>query len=122
MRKDQELPLVAAGTRVTDVLVTMTTTAGRPGAALVTGASGELVGIFTDGDLRRLLEVRGPAELESPVDEFMGRRPKSVRPDQLVEEAETLMRKHRIDQIAVLDARGRPVGLLDVQDLLDIRL
>jgi arabinose-5-phosphate isomerase len=125
MRKDAELPLVKSGSRVTEVMMTMSSTPGRPGAALVTEegtAECELLGIFTDGDLRRLLETGNASRLEWPVDEFMGRDPKSIRPDQLVEEAQRLMSEHRVDQIPVVDDRCRPVGLLDVQDLLDVRI
>jgi arabinose-5-phosphate isomerase len=122
MRKEEELPLVSPGMKVKDVLVAMTRTKGRPGAALVVDAEGRLVGIFTDGDLRRLHQDDDGTRLDQPVDEFMGRAPKRVRPDALVEEAERILRQHQIDQIAVVDDDGRPVGLLDVQDLLHTRL
>jgi len=121
MRTEGELPLVPLGTRVRDVILTMSRTKGRPGAALVVDGEQRLAGIFTDGDLRRLLEV-GSAELERPVDAFMGRDPKTVAPDALVDDAEYLLRAHKIDQIAVVDTTGKAVGLLDVQDLLDTRV
>jgi arabinose-5-phosphate isomerase len=121
MRTGEELPLVARATRVVDVILTMSRTKGRPGAALVVGEDEKLVGIFTDGDLRRLLEGGDPARLEQPVERFMGKTPKSVRPDALVDEAERLLRQHKIDQIAVVDVELRAVGLLDVQDLLSTR-
>ena len=121
MRTGDELPLVPCGTHVVDVVLTMSSTPGRPGAALVTGDDGQLQGIFTDGDLRRLLEKGGSVRLDVPVDEFMGRSPKTVSPDALVDEAEGIRREHKIDQIAVVDEGGRPIGLLDVQDLLDTR-
>lgn len=122
MRKGPELPLVKSGERVRQVMVTMSSTPGRPGAALIIDEKGELSGIFTDGDLRRLLESGEVSRLDEPVDEFMGRSPKFIRPDQLVEEAQALIRENRVDQIPVLDENRRPVGLLDVQDLLDVRL
>ena len=122
MRKGDELPLVAPGTPVAEVLHTMTSTKGRPGAALVVDGDGVLRGIFTDGDLRRLLELGNGSRLDAPVDDHMGRDPKSVRPDALVDEAERLLREYRIDQIPVVDAAGKAVGLLDIQDLLHTRL
>ena len=97
----------------------MGATPGRPGAALITGKGGRLVGIFTDGDLRRLLDEHGEIRAQAAIDGYMGLHPKSIRPDQLVHEAHKLMREHRIDQLAVIDEERRPVGLLDVQDLLD---
>jgi arabinose-5-phosphate isomerase len=122
MRKDRELPLVAAGQALSAALHTMGATPGKPGAALIVAADGRLVGIFTDGDLRRLIEERGSVRREEPIDSYMTRDPKCVSPDQLVEEAERTLREYRVDQIPVIDDERRPVGLLDVQDLLDTHL
>jgi len=120
MRTGAELPLVPLGTRVKDVLLTMSRTPGRPGAALIVDGGRHLVGIFTDGDLRRLLE-RDHNQIGHPVDEFMGRAPKTIAPEAFLDDAERLLRAHKIDQIAVVDAAGKAVGLIDVQDLLDTR-
>jgi arabinose-5-phosphate isomerase len=122
MRTGAELPLVSSGAVVRDVLLKMSLTPGRPGAALVVDGGGRLLGIFTDGDFRRLLENGDTSRLEAPIDEYMGRNPKFVAPEQLVEEAQRVLSEHRVDQIPVLDGEGRPVGLLDVQDVLDIRI
>ena len=121
MRRGRELPLVRLGTRVLDVVLTMSRTPGRPGAALIVEEGGRLRGIFTDGDLRRLLEGGAVSRLERPVDEVMGQAPKRIGPDALVDEAERVLREHKIDQIAVVDEAGVAVGLIDVQDLLDTR-
>jgi arabinose-5-phosphate isomerase len=120
MRTGVELPLVPLGTRVVDVILTMSQTPGRPGSALIVDAERRLEGIFTDGDLRRLLQS-GTLHLEEPVDGFMGRAPKTISPEAFVDDAERELRAHKIDQIAVVDAEGRAVGLVDVQDLLDTR-
>ena len=122
MRKGEQLPLVACGTPLSEVLMTTSRTPGRPGAALVVDPDGRLAGIFTDGDLRRVLETGGPSRLAEAVDGHMGRDPKSVGPDQLVEEAARLLREFRIVQVPVVDGEGRPVGLLDVQEILDVRV
>jgi arabinose-5-phosphate isomerase len=121
MRTGAELPLVPLGTAVVQVILIMSRTTGRPGAALIVDRAQRLAGIFTDGDLRRLLE-RGIAQLESPVDGFMGRAPKTIGPEAFVDDAERLLREHKIDQIAVVDAAGKAIGLVDVQDLLDTRI
>jgi arabinose-5-phosphate isomerase len=121
MRKDRELPLCPLGTTLGEVLRVMGETPGRPGAALIVAPDGGLAGIFTDGDLRRLLEERGQIGREEPIDAFMVTAPKSVHTDALLEEAERLLREHKIDQMPVLDDQQRPVGLLDVQDILDTR-
>ena len=122
MRSGDELPLVAPDKTVSEVLIAMTQTPGRPGAALVVETDGVLVGIFTDGDLRRLLQGGRREALDGPVGDVMGREPKSVGPDPLVEEAKHLMQESKVDQVPVVDETGRAVGLLDVQDLLEIRI
>ena len=75
---------------------------------------------FTDGDLRRLLDVDN-FDVNRPVRDVMHTNPKQVAPERLVEEAARLMRENKVDQVPVIDAHGRPVGLLDVQDLLAAR-
>lgn len=120
MRKDEFLPLVTSGTSVADALIQTSRTKGRPGASLVVGAGGELAGIFTDGDLRRLLEGGSFERLERPIDEYMARTPKVLRPSDLAVDAHRLLRENRIDMAPVIDEENRPVGLLDVQDLIEV--
>jgi arabinose-5-phosphate isomerase len=122
MRKGEELPLARSGASLWEVLEVMNNTPGRPGAALILSPDGKLAGIFTDGDLRRLLQKRDIDFLKLPIDELFVRNPKFVGPGVLVEEAERMLKEHRVDQLPVLDEDGRPVGLLDVQDLLDVRI
>ncbi|MCL4127382.1 UNVERIFIED_CONTAM: hypothetical protein GTU68_002743 [Idotea baltica] len=122
MRKDEELPLVNGSARVDEVLIIMSRTPGRPGAALVVGEDGKLLGIFTDGDVRRLLETGDMQHLHAPVSQFMGSNPKSIHPEALIEEAQRLLQEHHIDQVPVVNDASEPVGLIDVQDLLDIRI
>lgn len=121
MRQGDEHTVVPGDLAVRDVVIRMNSTRGRPGAASVVDASGRLAGFFTDGDLSRHLE-RGVAFLESLVGTLMTRDPKTITPDRLASEALGLLRHHRIDQVPVVDADGRPVGLVDVQDLLDARV
>jgi len=120
MRKGNELPLVSGTRTVAEVLIQTSKTPGKPGAALVVAESGCLEGIFTDGDLRRLLEGGQFDLLQGAVADHMGRDPKTLGPSQLVEEAHRLLRENRIDQAPVVDEQGRPVGLVDVQDLLEL--
>ena len=122
MRQGEALPLVRADLTVVQVLLQTSKTPGRPGAALVIDDAGRLAGIFTDGDLRRLLESADRSALDQPVSQHMGANPKTLSPNQLVEEAHLLLRKHRIDQAPVVDENHHPVGLIDVQDLLDVEI
>lgn len=121
MRGDESNPVVREDQPLSAALAVMTQTAGRPGATSVVDAAGRLVGIFTDGDLRRLVE-QGAADFQRPISSVMGRNPRTVRPDQLVVDAARILRKARVDQVPVVDAEGRPVGLLDVQDLLSAKI
>ncbi len=121
MRSGKANPVVKDTARLSDAVVVMTNTQGRPGAANVVDRSGRLVGIFTDGDLRRLVE-KGHTDFDACVRDVMGRHPHVVGPEELVVAAAARMREARVDQLPVVDADGRPVGLLDVQDLLAARL
>lgn len=120
MRSGASHPHVRDSARLSEAVVVMTNTPGRPGATNVVDHEGQLVGIFTDGDLRRLVE-QGETDFERPVREVMCKRPRCVGPEVLVLEATRLMRESRVDQLPVVDAEGRAVGLLDVQDLLAAR-
>ena len=100
----------------------------RAGALVVVDAGGRLSGVFTDGDLRRLvfqgggagLGGRGP--LSRPLAEVMTREPQRLGPGATMRDAAALVRRLRIDEVPVVDAAGRPVGLLDIQDLVAFRL
>lgn len=93
--------------------------ARRAGAVLVIDRDGQLLGIFTDGDLRRQIQD-GTEFLDHPVARVMTARPKTVDLDMLVADAQKLMKAYLIDEVPVTDADGRPVGILDIQDLLEV--
>ena len=94
----------------------------RAGAVMLVDAAGTLSGIFTDADLRRLLVQRGPAVLELSMDSVMTHNPRRLRDTQHVRDAVQLVREVRVDEIPVVDDRNRPVGLVDVQDLVSLKL
>jgi len=121
MRQGDELPLVQVGASLADTLAVMSSTPGRPGAALVVQADGSLAGIFTDGDLRRMAEA-GSVPVRDAVDACMGVNPHRLHPKELLGEALRLFRDTRVDQMPVCDDDGKVVGLIDVQDLLEVRL
>lgn len=121
MRSREANPVVRDTASISRALVVMTNTPGRPGATAVVDRHQKLVGIFTDGDFRRLAE-RGQIELSEPVSSVMAKRPRTIGPDELVLSAAAVMRETKVDQLPVVDAHGRPVGLIDVQDLLAARV
>jgi len=115
MRTREANPVVREAARVRDVLLAITRS--RAGCASVVNAAGRLVGIFTDGDLRRHLDST-PNLTTRRVREVMTRHPKIIGADRLAAEALRVLREHNIDELVVVDRARRPVGLLDVQDLL----
>lgn len=115
MRTGSAHPIVRETARVRAVLLAITK--ARAGSASIVNARGSLVGIFTDGDLRRHLDAAGRLT-QVPVREVMTRHPKTIGADRLAAEALRVLREHKIDELVVVDGRRRPVGLLDVQDLL----
>jgi len=121
MRAGDSNPLVEEDAPLARAVAVMTKTRDRPGACTVVDAGGRLVGVFTDGDLRRLVE-KGRVPTRAPIREFMSTGPRTVRPDAEVADAARVLREARVDQVPVVDPEGRPVGLLDVQDLLAARV
>ena len=121
MRSGEANPVVRQAASLAEAVAVMTKTLGRPVACTVVDAAGLLVGVFTDGDLRRLVE-QGRVEFHLQVAKVMSRNPRTVRPEALVADAARVLRQARIDQVPVVDEAGRPVGLLDVQDLLAARV
>ena len=115
MRTREAHPIVRDAARVKTVLLAITK--ARAGCASVVNATGRLVGIFTDGDLRRHLQS-GNALAERRVRDVMTRHPKTIGAESLAAEALRVLREHKIDELVVVDGKRRPVGLLDVQDLL----
>lgn len=93
----------------------------RAGAVMLVDGDGRLSGIFTDGDLRRLV-LDDPGALDRPVREVMTAGPKRLTVDQLVGDAVLMVRQHRVDEIPVVDRDDRPVGLVDVQDLIAMKV
>jgi arabinose-5-phosphate isomerase len=115
MRRGDDLPRVGPDANIHALLREMT---GKGlGFTAITDAQGVVLGIFTDGDLRRLIE-RG-ADLQAlSAAQIMHRQPRLVRPDALAVEAATLMEQHRITSVLVADAGGVLLGALNTNDLL----
>lgn len=115
MRAGRQNPVVPEKMKIREVLYRITR--ARAGSASVVDARGKLKGIFTDGDLRRCLKKR-EFLLQVPVQEVMTRNPVTIDPERLAAEALEILRTRKIDEMPVIDRAKRPIGLLDVQDLL----
>ncbi len=115
MRKGTHFPRVKGEMKVKDVLFAITR--ARCGSASILDGKGKFVGIFTDGDLRRHLE-KDPQLLTRLVKTVMTRNPITITQEKLAVEALRILQERKIDELPVVDKKGRLVGLLDVQDLL----
>lgn len=120
MRTGARLPTVTEKATTQEAILAMTK-AKSGSIAIVQPRSGKLTGIFTDGDFRRSA-LTGPHFLEKPVATFMTRSPKTVGEDALGVDALRLFEIHKIDDLIVVDARGKPTGLVDGQDLPKLKI
>lgn len=115
MRRGEDSPEIRPGAPLSEALLVMTGT--RLGAVSVTAPDRRLLGFFTDGDLRRVL--RRGLDLEGPISGFMTRSPLTIGPERPAREAASMMRRFGCDNLPVVDAGGRLLGILDEKDLLD---
>jgi len=119
MRVGDAIPVVAAGDTVMEALREISSK--RLGMTAVRGEDGKLAGIFTDGDLRRLLERGGDARV-TRVRDVMTATPLTIGPNALAVEAAQLLDSGRKNQLLVLDAERRLVGALHMHDLMAARV
>jgi arabinose-5-phosphate isomerase len=119
MRTGDRVARTGLGATVKDAVVAMTQ--ARSGSAAIVDAEGRLLGIFTDGDLRRAVSLSADV-LSRPVAEFMTRSPLSVRPDELAVDVLHVFERHDIDDIPVLDDHNRVVGTVDIVDLPKMKI
>ena len=102
-----------------DCIVAMT--AARAGACVLTHPDGTLAGVFTHGDFARAYQSNSACG-EQPVASVMTKNPVYVEADKLAIVAVKTLRDRRIDDLVVLDAANKPVGLIDTQDLVRLKL
>jgi len=115
MHVGDAVPRVTVDSRMAEALVEMT--AKRLGVAAVVEDDGRLVGVVTDGDLRRALGA-GEALMTRSVGDVMGRRPKTVAADALAARAVATMERHAITVLFIVDAHDRLTGVIHLHDLL----
>ena len=114
MRSGDAIPAVASHVPLTEALFEIT----KKGLAMtsVVDADFRPVGVFTDGDLRRLLE-KGRDITRLSIGDVMHKNPRTIQPDQLAVEAVEIMEQFRINQLLVIDAQGKLTGALHIHDL-----
>lgn len=123
MHTGADNPTITPDTTVLDALLTMSTAPVR-GVVTVVDETGRLVGLFTDGDFRVLMqrEADHEAVLKGPIAEVMTRTPTTVQPDILAAEALSIMERREFDNLPVVDNDGRAIGMVDIQDLMKLKV
>ncbi len=119
MRTSDRLAKVHSGTKVKDAVLAMT--GARAGCVAVVDGDEKLLGIFTDGDLRRHL-IDTPNITEVVIDSVMTRNPITLTPDQLAVDILKIYEERNIDDLVVVDAENHVVGAVDIQDLPKLKI
>ena len=120
MHAGDDVPRVDVGATLSQALVEMSRK--RLGMTAVVDGGGRLAGLFTDGDLRRTLDNPALDVRTARIADVMTRQPKTIGADQLAVEAARLMETHKISGLIVVDDEQRPVGALNIHDLLRARV
>ncbi len=119
MRSGDALALITPETTVRDALQAMTR--ARAGAAIATNPDGTLAGVFTHGDFVRAFQ-KDSAIADRPVSDYMTRKPIHISAHKLAAEVLATLEHARVDDLVVVDDQGKPVGLVDTQDLTRLRV
>jgi arabinose-5-phosphate isomerase len=121
-RLGENLAVTSDRLTVGQVLREVSSIKRRSGAVILVDDAGKISGIFSDGDLRRLITGDDGTALRRQIKEVMTKNPKRMHADQLASEAMAILRQHRIDELPVVDDDERPIGLIDVQDLVVLKM
>jgi arabinose-5-phosphate isomerase len=119
MRSGDNLPVVQSGTSVTDAFKVIS--AKRMGMTAVVNRDHEVMGIFTDGDLRRVLS-QGMDVRSMVIDDVMTRQPRTIDAQRLASEVAHLMDTTRINHLLVVDSEGKLLGAVGIHDLLESKV
>ena len=112
----KDMPCVSPATPMSGAILEMSSK--RLGMTLVVDGSGMLMGVITDGDLRRAIERHGKELFDMKAGQFMSKEPKSIGTDELAARALAVMEAHSITALAVLGAGGKAAGVIHIHDIL----
>lgn len=121
MRPLAQCRVAAQHDTIRAILATLQRPGRRTGAIMLVDDSGQLAGLFTDSDLARLFEARRDDALDRPVAEVMTVRPITVECGSMLLDAVTILAQRKISELPVVDASGRPLGLLDITDVVGVK-
>ena len=122
MRRGPQLRLASCEATVREVLVQTCRRGRGTGVVMLTDSDRRLCGLFTDSDLSRLFEQGRDSALDRPIKEVMTADPLTVARDTRLLEAVEVLRGHKISELPVVDGAGRPLGLIDITDLIGLAL
>lgn len=120
MRRGTDLRTAKDARTVREVFASQRHHGRRTGAIILTDADGRLTGLFTDSDLARLFERRADEVLDRPIAEVMTRDPVTIGPAARMAEALDIFRTRKISELPVVDPDRKPLGLLDITDLIGL--
>jgi arabinose-5-phosphate isomerase len=118
MRPLEDCRIASDTQTVRDVVVACSKPGRRTGAIMLTDRNGHLTGIYTDSDLARLFEGRQESSLDRPIHEVMVRNPATIASGARLRDAVAMLAGRRISELPVVDAERRPIGLLDITDVV----
>jgi arabinose-5-phosphate isomerase len=118
MRPREQLRIAPAAATVREVFTGSTRSGRRSGAVLLVDDDGRLAGLFTDSDLARLLERRRDDALDEPISRVMTTDPATVPPGTAFDVVVELLTSRKISELPVVDDDGRPIGLIDITDVI----
>ena len=120
MRPLSDCRLTMASTTVRQVIVSCARPGRRSGAIMLTDNVGRLAGIFTDSDLARLVECHGEDRFDRPIHEVMTHDPWTIRVGTNMRDAVQVIVARKLSELPVVDAEGRPLGLIDITDVVGL--
>lgn len=121
LKSDEKLPIAQESDTIGGILE-KTKDVKRHGAVMIVDKKGKLAGIVTDADLRRLITKEKENALKLKAEDVMTKDCKRIRADALASEATAIFHKYRIDELPVVNSDDKPVGLIDVQDIVTIKV
>jgi arabinose-5-phosphate isomerase len=118
MRSIEECRVAEVSATIREVIVRVAKPGRRTGAVMLVDAQGKLVGLFTDSDLARLLEKRNDSILDQPIANFIKHSFLSIASGSRLPLALSIIADRKISELPVIDSRNRPIGLIDITDVV----
>lgn len=120
MRRGEELRIAKEADTVREVFAKVRHVGRRTGAVMLTDSAGRLAGLFTDSDLARLFEAHADEAFDRPIRDVMTRNPLTTSPGVRIAHALETMKSRKFSELPVVDDEGRPVGMIDITDLIGL--